>query len=298
MRIWFGSMAMIPYTNDGGRARPRLRTYFNLMALEDLPQESAGPQPGPLEAQLEAIAGAGYEGVQFVEPATLAQLRRCEQLGLGRCGFGRVNRPEDAGRIAVRLAAEGMECGTLHAGWGIEDDNECFALIEAILRASDGNRIPLYVETHRATAFQDMWRTVQFVRRYPELRFNGDFSHWYTGLEMVYGGFENKAAFIAPVLERVAFLHGRIGNPGSMQVDIGEGDAAVHPYVGHFLQLWSAAFAGFRRNASAGDYILFVPELLSPRIYYGRVFGGREECDRWRQSLVLCRLAREAFAAA
>jgi len=28
------------------------------------------------------------------------------------------------------------------------------------------------------------------------LEFNGDFSHWYTGQEMVYGGFENKLAFI------------------------------------------------------------------------------------------------------
>ena len=71
--------------------------------------------------------------------------------------------------MAARAAGEGMECVTLHAGWGIEDDAEAFTLIDAILQES--TRLALYVETHRATLFQDMWRTVQFVSRFPELRF-------------------------------------------------------------------------------------------------------------------------------
>ena len=159
------------------------------------------------------------------------------------------------------------------------------------------------VETHRATIFQDLWRTVEFVRRFPELRFNGDFSHWYTGLEMVYGGFENKLQFIRPVLDRVRFIHGRIGNPGSIQVDVGQGDPAAQPYVGHFQSLWTACFEGFLKSARQGDYILFVPELLSPRIYYGRLRrtdagSMEEETDRWTQSLVLRRIAMECFAAA
>lgn len=70
----------------------------------------------------------------------------------------------------------------------MEDDDEAARLIDAVLNASVRYDVPLYVETHRATIFQDLWRAVQFVARFPELRFNGDFSHWYTGLEMVYGG--------------------------------------------------------------------------------------------------------------
>ena len=120
----------------------------------------------------------------------------------------------------------GLECLTLHVGWGYEDEDEATQLIEAVLDASARYSVPLYVETHRATLFQDIWRTVQFVRRFPQLQFNGDFSHWYTGLEMVYGGFENKLACIQPVIERIRFLHGRIGNPGCMQVDVGDMQAA------------------------------------------------------------------------
>jgi hypothetical protein len=279
---------MIRCTNDGTEAAPRLRCYFNLMALEEDASVPAGPP-------LEAIRAAGYEGVQFIAPVSAEEIAECERLGLGRCGLGRVNRPAEAGPLAQRLRDEGMECGTLHVGWGIESERAAAELIEAVVSASRRHGIPLYVETHRATLFQDMWRTVQLVERFPELRFNGDFSHWYTGQEMVYGEFEEKVAFVAPVLERVRFLHGRIGNPGSMQVDVGDGAEAAHPFVGHFRRLWRAAMGGFLGAAGPGDYLLFVPELLSPRIYYARQWEGREECSRWEQALVLRRIAGECF---
>jgi len=294
---------MIPNTNDGSPAAPRMRCYLNLMTLEDLPAHASGPAAGDWDAALAAIREAGYEGVQFIAPATKEQLAACVRLNLGRAGSGRVNAPKDAEELATRFAAEGMECATLHVGWGMEDDEQAAILLEAVLAASSRNRVPLFVETHRATLFQDMWRTVQFVKRFGELRFNGDFSHWYTGLEMVYGGFQNKLEFIRPVLERVSFLHGRIGDPGSMQVDIGSGDVETHPYVADFRALWSASFAGFLARARPGDYILFVPELLSPRIYYARrlaVSGSAriEEGDRWNQALVLRRIAQECFGLA
>lgn len=247
-----------------------MRAFFNLMALEDLE-----PARG-----FEDISAAGYDGVQFTEAASPERLRVCERLSLARCSSGRVNTPAGVRELAIRCADEGQECVTLHVGWGMEDDAEGYALIDAILRESE--RIPLYPETHRATIFQDMWRTMQFIRRFPELRFNGDFSHWYTGLEMVYGGFENKLTYIEPLIARVRFIHGRIGNPGCIQVHIGDESAL---YVRHFRELWTRCFR------AAPDTIPFVPELLSPRIYYGHA-----DSDRWSQSLLLRRMAAECFA--
>jgi sugar phosphate isomerase/epimerase len=294
---------MIQNMNSATSAPPALRRYLNLMALEDLPAFSTAPRTREPEALFTAIRDAGYDGVQFIAPVTSAERAACTRLGLGYASSGRVNEPGEIAPLAGRFASEGVECATLHVGWGLEDDDVAYRLIEAVLAASDRYHVPLYVETHRATIFQDPWRSVQFVKRFPELRFNGDFSHWYTGLEMVYGGFENKLEFIRPVLERVRFIHGRIGNPGSMQVDIGDGDTERHPYVAHFRALWTEAFRGFFGSASSGDYILFVPELLSPRIYYARLLreaNGElvEESDRWEQSLVLCRIAAECFDAA
>ncbi len=138
-----------------------------------------------------------------------------------------------------------------------------------------------------------MWRTVQFAGAFRELRFNGDFSHWYAGQEMVYGGFEKKLQFIQPVLERVRFLHGRIANPGCIQVPVQEGT----PYVEHFKQLWTASFRGFLQSKEA-EHVCFTPELLGPDIYYARTFNGNEESDRRQQALVLKEIAEQCFASA
>lgn len=267
----------------------RLRIYMNWLALNGLP---AAADP------LRSIRDAGYDGVQFIQPLSPALVEEARALGLGVCGSGRVNEPADAGRLAAEARRNGLECLTLHVGWGIETDDEAASLIAAVLDASAKHGLPLYPETHRATIFQDMWRTVSLACRFSELRFNGDFSHWYTGQEMVYGGFGKKMAFIRPVLDRVRFLHGRIGNPGCMQVDVGDGAAEERPYVGHFRALWTAAFTGFVRGAAPDDTICFAPELLAPDIYYARTFGGGEETDRWQQSLVLRRIAEECFAEA
>jgi len=268
---------------------PRLRVFMNLQAFGDMPQQANG---------LQAIRDAGYDGVQFAQPLDGARKDEALKIGLGVCGSGRVNTPAEAAPLAREAHEAGLECLTLHVGWGTENDDQANALIGSILEASAQNSIPLYPETHRATIFQDPWRTVQFLQRFPELEFNGDFSHWYTGTEMVYGGFENKMEFIRPVLGRIGFLHGRIGNPGCMQVNIGDGSVDERPYVAHFRALWTESFLGFLLRRPLSDRFCFTPELLGPEFYYARTFGGREESDRWAQSLVLMRIAQECFAEA
>jgi hypothetical protein len=287
---------MVRNTRTGTDSAPALRCYLNLGNLVDLPSDSGGPS-GSLSDQLAAIRAAGFEGVQFERGGDRSL---CQEHQLGMVGGGRVSTPAEADGLAAELAAAGHECATLHVGWGMEDDDEAARLIEAILTASERHDLPLYIETHRATITQDMWRTVQWTKRFPEIRFNGDFSHWYTGQEMVYGGFEAKAKFIEPVLERVRFVHGRIGSPGSIQVNVDDGDVDTHPYVAHFSHLWTACFAGFLKTAAPGDTIYFAPELLCPKIYYARTFPDStgnpiEESDRWAQALVLKQIAQTAF---
>lgn len=103
---------------------------------------------------------------------------------------------------------------------------------------------------------------------------------------------------LAPLFEHSGFVHGRIGNPGCIQVDIGSGSEAGRSHVAHFRELWTRVFAGFLKTAGPGDLVVFAPEPLSSRIAYAREFAGREEGDRWQQALVLCRIARERFQAA
>jgi hypothetical protein len=266
---------------------------MNLMAFDSLPQSSSAPR-GSRAEQFLGIREAGFAGVQFAKPASQEELAICHSLKLGFAGSGRVNVPSETLALADELAGAGYDCATLHVGWGIEDDDEAFRLIESILDASHQTGFPLYVETHRATICQDMWRTVGFVKRFPEMRFNGDFSHWYAGQEMVYGGFEKKFKFIEPVLERVRFIHGRIADPGCIQAAVREGTT----YLAHFELLWTACFRSFIEQASGDSFICFAPELLGAGNYYARSVNGAELTDRWEESLLLNRIAAKCFLSA
>jgi hypothetical protein len=220
-----------------------------------------------------------------------------------------VDAPADAEALARKLKSLGHEAGTVHVGSGFETDAEMDALARAVVKASDRVDFPLYIETHRATITQDAWRTIQLAARVPEVQFNGDFSHFYTGQELPYGDLEAKWRSMQPIFDRVRFLHGRIGNTACMQVDVGDGGIKVpqgfgiHDFMAHFREMWTRAMAGFLASAKAGDYLVFAPEILAPYIYYARKFAApdgtlREESDRYAQALVYARVARECFEAA
>lgn len=267
------------------------KAYMNWLALDGLDKPAGG--------WVRAIADAGYDGIQFIEPLDVEAVAVARALGLSICGSGRVNHPADAERLAREARAHSLKCLTLHVGWGMETDDEGLRLIDAVLDAAARHGVPMHVETHRATLFQDIRRTVDFVASRPALSFNADLSHWYTGLEFVYGGLERKLDFIVPVLERSDFMHGRIGNPGCMQIDVGALDQAetLEP-VRHFREMWSRIFAGFVQRRGRETDFPFAVELLAPSVYYARTFQGREETDRWAQASVLTNLARRWYDAA
>jgi len=145
---------MISNTNVGSASAPGLRCYMNLMALDSLHANSRGPRDSSFRECLQQLREAGFEGVQFTKPASPDELRECAELSMGIAVSGRMNVPAEVDRLAVEFAADSYECATLHVGWGLEDDVKAHRLIDAILNASERRRIPLYVETHRATIFK------------------------------------------------------------------------------------------------------------------------------------------------
>jgi hypothetical protein len=290
------------YLNDGSSDAPKLRIYLNMDNLADLRADTIWPglEGNECVARLRAD---GFNGVQVTsgEPPSASVMPFC--------GLDRINTPQEALPIATKHADRGDQCLTVHAGWGIEDDDDVYRFVESILDASEKTGLPIFIETHRATITQDMWRTVQITKRFPEALFNGDFSHYYCGQEMVYGGLEMKLAFIEPVFARIGFIHGRISSPGCMQVPVDAGHGrpqqahGLANYLEHFQELWTRAMLGFLRAAGPGDCLIFAPELLSGTHYYARLFadaGGRlvEESDRYQQALLYQQIARDCFAEA
>ena len=280
----------------------KLRRDFNIGTSWSLPEWSSGPR-GDERAALEAAVAVGYEGVQGANP------RRCRELGLVATTFAIHTAPGGRVEQARRWVDLGFACCTVMLGTGLEPDDAAHQLVEEVLEASVTAGIPLYVETHRATVTQDTWRTLRLVERYPDLRFNGDFSHWYTGLDLAATDFGATLDSLAPVLDRVRYFHGRIGTSGCIQVDVGDGKSDGRPHVDHFRQMWTRAFVGVLRSAEGDPVAMprgevgFAPELLPPEVGYARTWPNPdgepvEEGDRWTQALLLSEIASECFAAA
>lgn len=291
--------------NDGARMPPRLRRDINLGTLENLPPGSVAYRQTWGE-RLALLKERGYEGAQ-----SWGQAREIQAAGLRATGMARILEVWQAAEVAQGHRDMGLDATTLHLGTGFEDDARVDQLAASVLEAAHKYNYPLYVETHRATATQDIWRTLQLVRRFPELRFNADLSHYYTGHEMTYAGeFEQRSAHLAPILERTRFMHGRIGNVGCIQVAL----PCEGPAVEHFRQMWRRCFEGFLRNAVAGDYLSFNPELLPMRIgegantqwlHYAQVRAAQqldllygEPSDRFAQADLLWCIASEEFEVA
>ena len=281
-----------------------LRIFLNLDNLADLRADSIFPAallaPGASAARDARLIADGFEGVQLTHDEPVADTT------LPHCGLGRINLPAEADALVARRVARRDLCLTVHVGWGWESDAEIDALVRAILDAQQRHQLPVYIETHRATITQDQWRTVELTKRFPEVRFNLDLSHYYCGQEMVYGDWARKVDFLQPVFDRTRFIHGRIAAPGWMQAPIEAIDqkpALAHgvDYLAHFREMWTRAMRAFRANAASGESLIFAPELLRADIYYARKYPSHsdnpvEETDRYAQAFLYQKLAREIFA--
>lgn len=231
----------------------RIRKHLSLGNLMALPPASAGFRDN-LAAQLQLVKSQGYESLQSWDNWRLIQ-----DAGLRASGNARLLSPDQAAMIAEAHADAGLEFTNLHVGTGFESDDQMDALADSVLQASARTGHRLLVETHRATATQDIWRTLRWIERFPDLRFTADLSHWYTGHELTYGGeFEQRMAHLQPVFERTRAIHGRIGNSGAMQTPL---DRPGH-YVAHYRAMWLAVCHGFLKTADADETLPFCPELL------------------------------------
>jgi hypothetical protein len=295
--------------NDGSDRPPRLRRDMNLGTLAELPRASIGWR-ATLAGQLAMLAADGHEAVQLWQP-TAEAVEGARDAGLRVTGIGRALTPAEVAARVHEQHALGCEVSTLHVGHGFETDAEMDALAAAVLAASARFSHPVFVETHRATMTQDIRRTLDLVERWPDLRFNADLSHWYTGHELTYGGeFQARIARLAPVLERVRFVHARVGNAGCIQTGLTESGEAL----AHFRELWARCFTGFLRGAQPGEFLSFNPELLpqklgqgagahwlhyaQPRADLAQDALGGEPSDRYCDALQLWDIACDCFAEA
>lgn len=272
----------------------KIRRDICLGGLAGLPAGSAAHGLG-LQDQLALLRACGFEGVVAWDNWDLISAA-----GLVPVGMGRLLAPIDALPLARRHADAGLDFTTLHVGTGFESDDAMARLAEAVLEASAISGHALHIETHRATMTQDIRRTLDLIARFPQLAFTLDFSHWYTGHEMTYGGeFAARLVWCDPVFARVASVQWRIGTTGAIQRPLDPQTAHYADHVGAFDRLLRVRCA----SPAPPPLLSVAPELLPATMGEGtdarpiNYAETPEVSDRFAEAQALVALAEARVAA-
>ncbi len=278
--------------NDGSNRPPRLRMQYNAWALTNLPR---GGEKWTVDQQLDQVRQAGFTGFEATagneaEADELAGKLQQRGLEIGFAAFATT--PDDLKQpiqLALRMKAQYLTAqvnGPLMMSVAEIADT----LVQMHNRVTEAG-LPFFVETHRGRVTQDLQRTVQLLARAPQLRLTGDFSHYVVAGD--YGGVWPAEVIDAfgLIASRCGNWHGRIGNGQQVQNDIGDGGGAM---ARQFVALWRDGFAAWLKEARPGDVLPFCCELGPPPYSIVDLDGG-EISDRWGQSLVVKRLAEDAW---
>ena len=279
--------------NDGSQNAPRLRVQHSLWSLIGLPMNAPPEGEWTLTEKFERVKAAGFEAVEcWLDESDEA--RHCAALDAAGLRLVLGHHPfsvEDTRRVvaqAKRLKADYLFAQPYHPYLPLA---EAVPLLrEAVQIAADAG-LPLFVETHRNNIPEGLNQALVLIEQMPEVTFTGDLSHFVVIGEFY--GWEDERAIdrMDPVLQRVAHLHGRISNGEQVQVDVGDGSGDTAQF---FVRLWARVMSHWRKGAGPGDVFPFASELGPPR-YAITLPDGKEFSDRWEQSLVMKRLAEQAW---
>lgn len=285
-------MAAFDRYNDGSNNPPRLQIQHSLWSLIGLPMNSETEWTIP--EKLAQVKAAGFEGVEcWLSDEDEADKRSClDKEGL-RLTLGHHPHTLDDVRATVarakRLNADFVFAQPLNPFYPMTYAAE---FLREAREIAHGEGIAFFVETHRNNIPESLNQALELIEHMPEVRFTGDFSHFVVVSEFYGMEYERAIERMMPVLSRTSHLHGRISNGEAVQVDVGDGSG---PTAQFFVQIWTAVMREWRKHARPGDVFPFASELGPPR-YAITLPDGKEFSDRWEQSLVMKRLAEQAWA--
>jgi sugar phosphate isomerase/epimerase len=279
--------------NDGSTNPPRLQIQHSLWSLIGLPMNA--PFEWTLDEKLERVKQAGFEGVEcWLSDEGEAEHRAAlDRHGL-RLTLGHHPHTVDDVKATVtrakRLNADFVFAQPLNPFVPVA---EAAHFCREARKIANDQGVALFVETHRNNFPESLIQALQLIDHWPDVRFTGDLSHFVVVSEFYGLEYERAIERMMPVLSRTSHLHGRISNGEQVQVDVGDGSGETAQF---FVRIWTAAMRAWRKEAGPGDVFPFASELGPPR-YAITLPDGREFSDRWEQSLVMKRLAEQAWAA-
>lgn len=289
---------MPPFSNlnDGSFQPPRLRVGHSLWSLEKLPINA--PIEWTLEEKIARVKEAGFEHLECWLPTQ--ELRAhvpplVAEYDLKLALVHRALTVEETRETVEYAASVGAECVVCQPASAYHPLSEVAHLVSEGARLAADNGICYFVETHRNNYTENIRQTLELIEAVPDIALVADFSHFVVCGEFYGWEGENAIERLRPIIERVAHVHGRISNGEQIQVDVGNGEGGEGTPAAFFKAIWIEIFKVWRQKAQSGDILSFSSELGPPR-YAMTLPDGREFSDRWQQSLVMKKLAEDAWA--
>lgn len=262
----------------------QLLIFQSMWAMHD----HQGRLERPLEAALETIAGAGFDGVtdHFYQPGPAARLAAAAQAnGLQIEGqvFPR-SRDDLAGAIDIAVR-HGCHHLTLQADLRPRSLAAAVQVLEDWQRLAEQVDFPILLETHRYRITSDLHFTLDLLEQLPDLKLLADLSHYVAGREIPEPPSSVDDADIRAILRRSWGFHGRVASSEQVQVSI---EFPQHQaWLQQFLRWWRYGIEDWlARPQSAGSSLSFTCE-LGPPPYAITGAGGLEISDRWAEALRL-----------
>jgi hypothetical protein len=272
----------------------RLLVFQSLWGMQCL----RGRAETSLEAKLDAIADAGFDGVteHFHERAAVERLvPLLRERGLDVEGQVFPTSVEELAP-ALELAREfGVHHLTVQADVRPRAYADSLRLLEGWMRLADEAGVPVYFETHRGRLTNDLLQMLDLLRDLPALRLTADLSHYVVAREFPFPVPAEMQAQVGELLRRAWAIHGRVASPGQVQVEISF--AQHRPLLEQFVAWWQALMRDWRGRAGPDDSLAFTCE-LGPRPYAISGPDGEDLSDRWQEALQLKDIARQAWARA
>ena len=280
--------------NDGSQNPPRLRVQHSLWSLIGLPMNAKPEDEWTLAEKFARVKEAGFEAVEcWLEESSEAEHKAALDAAGLRLVLGYAPKNLDDSRRTIaqakRLGADFLFSHPLTPY--VPLDEAVVFLRESDRLAAEAGLVQ-FTETHRNNIPESLNQALALIDLMPEITLTGDLSHAVVIGEFYGWDEEGGIERMDPVLARVGHLHGRVSNGEQVQVDVADGTTDAAQF---FVKLWARAMAHWREGAGPGDVLPFASELGPPR-YAITLPDGREFSDRWQQSLVMKRLAEQAWA--
>ncbi|MBO9607205.1 MAG: TIM barrel protein [Paenibacillaceae bacterium] len=222
-------------------------------------------RPWSLERKFEATAAGGYRHFEgdFGGDTAKAPIRALAArfgLELGALRFGIRTEAQMA-----KLLQEAEELGAAYvvaiAGHAHHTTAQSVDLLGRFLDMAERAGFPLYIETHRDSATQDLLRCAEIVEQLPRMPLMLDLSHLLVAGEITADLYEERLPLFAPLFERALGFHGRISNGAQIQIGL---DSAEDEEAQQFARFWEHALRAWKQAPAAAGPFRFTVELGPP----------------------------------